>query len=97
MRVVALKRLRDFWERGHADAEGLLRAWYKVAEDANWSGFADVRRDFPSADQVGDKLIFNIRGNAYRLVVAVDYVRKGLLIKWLGTHAEYDRLDIEDL
>jgi mRNA interferase HigB len=92
--------LRQYVEQGYADALGPLRAWYRAAEGADWSNFADVRRDFPSADAVGDKLIFNIGGNKYRLIVRVSYRYRRLSLKWIGTHAEYDRLtrkEIEDL
>lgn len=97
MRVIALRRLRDFWEAGHADAEGPLRAWYAVSDRAEWQSFAEVRAELPMTDQVGDKLIFNIGGNKYRLIVAVDYGRHGLLVKWIGTHAEYDKLKVNEL
>jgi mRNA interferase HigB len=97
VRVIALKRLREFWKAGHADAEGPLRSWYRIAEKASWMHFAEVRQELPSADQVGDKLIFNIAGNKYRLIAVVDYARSGVLIKWIGTHAEYDRLDVQGL
>ena len=68
-----------------------MRAWFRVADQANWEKFADVRRDFPRADAVGDRIVFDVGGNRYRLVVRIDYVRKGVLIRWVGTHAEYDR------
>lgn len=61
---------------------------------AAWASFADVRADFPSVDQAGDRLIFNIGGNKYRLVCLVDYERHGLLVRFIGTHAEYDRIDV---
>ena len=91
-----MSRLRNFWER-HADAQMPLRAFCRVAEKANWETFADLRSSFPSADVVGDKVVFNIAGNRYRLVSLVDFQRKGVLIRWIGTHAEYDRLRIEEL
>jgi mRNA interferase HigB len=97
VRVVALRRLREFWEAGHADAEGPLRAWFRSVEKAAWTGYADVRAASSSVDQLGDKLIFNIGGNKDRLVVAVDYARSGVLVKWIGTHAEYDKLKVEEL
>ena len=91
-----MSRLRNFWER-HGDAQMPLRAFFRVAEKANWETFADLRSSFPSADVVGDKVVFNIAGNRYRLVSLVDFQRKGVLIRWIGTHAEYDRLRIEEL
>jgi mRNA interferase HigB len=97
VRVVALSRLREFWEAVHADAEGSLRAWYRTCERAEWSCFADVKHHFGSADIIGDKAVFNILGNRYRLVAAIDFVRKGVLVKWIGTHVEYDRLEVSEL
>lgn len=95
-----MSALRKFWEAGHADAQTPLRLWYRIADRADWSGFADVRRDFQSVDAVGDRLIFNIGGNKYRLIVRVGYPARDLYVRWIGTHAEYDRLnrrEIEDL
>lgn len=97
MRTLALRALREFWEGGHADAEHPLREWFRFAERADWSSFADLRRDYPSADQVGDKVIFNIKGNRYRLIVQVNYAYRIVLVKWVGTHAEYDRLTAQEI
>jgi mRNA interferase HigB len=84
-----------FWEPGHADTENPLRLWYRAADRADWGSFAEVRTDFASVDQVGDRLIFDIGGNKYRLIVAVDYRYRQLFVRWIGTHAEYDRLTSE--
>lgn len=92
MRTLAWKMLRDFGE-AHPEALPLLRDWYREAERADWAKFADVRADFPSVDQVGERLIFNIGANKFRLIVAIDYTDRVLLTKWVGTHAEYDRID----
>ncbi len=92
MRTISWATLRNFGAT-HEDALVPLRNWYRIAERADWSCFADVRADFPSADQLGERLIFNIKGNHYRLVVAVDYPDRVILVKWVGTHAEYDRID----
>jgi len=90
--------LRDFARSGHADAEVPLREWWKTAEKARWESMADVRRDFPSADLVGgEKLVFNIGGNKYRLVCLVHFGRPTLFVLWVGTHAEYDRINVRDL
>jgi len=92
MRVIAKRTLRAFWER-HADAEGALRAWHAEAKRANWKGPADVKRDYPSASVIaGDRLVFNIRGNRYRLIVAVRYEFQVVYIRFVGTHAEYDKV-----
>lgn len=86
-----------FWESGHGDAEQPLRYWFTVTERADWKMYADVKKDFPSADMVGNRAVFNIGGNKYRLVAVVNFESKYVLIKWVGTHAEYDRLSIEEL
>ena len=65
-------------------------AWYRVAKRAKWSSFEEVRRDFHSSDQVGSLLIFNLRGNAYRLIARVVYSTGRLYVKALLSHAEYD-------
>lgn len=97
MRVLALSTLRDYWESGHATAETPLRYWFAVTERASWSRFADIKQDFPATDWVGDKAIFNIGGNNYRFVAMVNFESKYVLVKWIGTHAEYDRLNLENL
>jgi mRNA interferase HigB len=75
----------------HDDARPSLEAWFKVARRATWRGLHEVRREFPSADQIGDVLVFNIKGNTYRLVTRVAYSRQRIWIKAFLTHAEYDR------
>lgn len=89
MRTISQKRLRRFWTK-RADAEGELRAWYRVAKKAKWERFADVRAVYSNVDRVGDCLIFNIRGNHYRLIVRVLYDWTLMLICTVLTHAEYD-------
>jgi mRNA interferase HigB len=91
VRVVSKKRLREFWT-AHANAEQPLKAWYKEAEKASWNQFDDIKACSPSADLVGDRIIFNVAGNNFRLIVIVDYVGHGVLIRWVGTHAEYNKL-----
>ena len=97
MRVLSLKPLREHWEMpGRADSEGPLKAWYSEAKKADWSGPADVKDFYRSASFVGDnRVIFNIGGNKYRLVVRINYGAKMVMIKFVGTHAEYDDIDSE--
>ena len=93
MRVISRKALREFWQR-HADAEAPLRAWFKEAETASWETPADVKLRYASASFLaGDRVVFNIKGNRYRLVVAVRYDLKIVFIRFVGTHPEYDRID----
>lgn len=77
----------------HVNAAQALWAWYDIARTAAWTSMADVRSNFPAADRVGDRIVFDIKGNSYRLIVAFDFTRHNLFIKFFGTHAEYDKVD----
>lgn len=93
MRIIAIKALRDCWER-HPDAEQALRAWYDEVSKARWTTPQDIKRRHASASFLaGNRVIFNIRGNEYRLVVAVAYRFEAVYIKFVGTHAQYDTID----
>jgi mRNA interferase HigB len=96
MQVLSLGPLREFWER-YPQAKGPLRSWYKIVSAANWTGPADVRATFGTADFVGDKrIIFDIGGNKYRIVARVVYDPfYRVMIKFVGTHDEYDRINPE--
>ena len=100
MRIIARKTLRDFVEslRGGKDQKAVksaLDAWFYEVQDANWKAPTDVTRSYANASIVGDRVVFNIKGNSYRLVVAVDYRRQIVFIKWLGPHAAYDKIDVK--
>lgn len=93
MRVIALGTLRDFW-RAHPDAELPLRSWYALASRAEWSSPQDIRSAYRTASFIaGNRVVFDIKGNRYRLVVAVHYDRKAMFIRFVGTHREYDQID----
>lgn len=94
MQIIALRTLRRFWER-HPQAETPIRIWYTVVSRAAWQGPADVKAEFGSAaDFIGDnRIIFDIGGNKYRLIVRVAYSYRRVLVKFIGTHAEYDRIN----
>ncbi|MBN9064881.1 MAG: addiction module toxin RelE [Rhizobiales bacterium 65-9] len=96
MQVIALRTLRLFWEK-HTAAEGSIRAWHAIARRAEWRGPADIKRMFGSTvDFVADnRVIFDLGGNKYRLVAHVSYAYGRVLVKFIGTHAEYDRIDAE--
>ncbi len=79
------------------NAQAPMENWYKLASKAEWTSFADVRSTFPSADLVGEKLVFNVGGNNYRIICFIRFSGQVLFIKWVGTHAEYDRLDLNRL
>lgn len=96
MQVIALRTLRQSWRR-HPQAEGPVRAWYAVASRAEWSGPADVKWQFgTTVDFIGDnRIVFDIGGNKYRLIVHVAYSFRRVLVKFIGTHTKYDKIDAE--
>ena len=90
-RVAGRNLLVAFMER-HADSVGPLQSWLKEAQTADWASPADLKRRYPAASILADqRVVFNVKGNRYRLVVAVAYKARVIRIVWLGTHAEYDR------
>lgn len=97
MRVIAKSTLRKFWEHpGHADAQGPLESWHDEAAQANWSSPQDIKAHYRHASICGNnRVVFNIAGNKYRLVVEMQY-RAGIAwVKFVGTHARYDMIDVE--
>ena len=93
MRIIALGTLRSFWKR-HPDAEVPLRAWYALASRADWKRPADIKDAYRNASFVANsRAVFNIKGNDYRLVVAVHYNRGLMFIRFVGTHRDYDAID----
>ena len=95
MRVIAVSALRAFWER-YPDAEQPLRAWYEEATIATWTQPADIKAQYRSASVLKNRrVVFNIKGNHYRLVVAVAYKLQIVYVKFIGTHKEYDAVDAE--
>lgn len=97
MRIISRKTLKEAWGK-YRDAEQPLRAWYREAEASTWANPEDVRVRYPTASVVGDeRIVFNIKGNAYRLVVAINYKAGIVFIKFFGTHAEYDKVDVAEV
>lgn len=93
MRVIALSALREFWAR-HPQAETPLRVWYAEAGRADWKSPADIKAAHRNASFLANsRVVFNIKGNDYRLVAAVHYNRGMMFVRFVGTHAEYDRID----
>ncbi|MBN2024672.1 MAG: type II toxin-antitoxin system HigB family toxin [Pirellulales bacterium] len=95
MHVISKKKLREFWKRW-PQAEEPLRAWYRIVDKASWESFADVRATFPRADLVGhldegSRIVFDVGGNKFRLVVVVFFAFGRVYIRHVLTHAEYDR------
>ncbi|MDX5422146.1 MAG: type II toxin-antitoxin system HigB family toxin [Hymenobacteraceae bacterium] len=93
MNVISIRAIHKFYEK-HAGAKQALLTWYKTVSKASWKDINELWEDYPSADLVGDsRVIFNIKGNHYRLVARVSFQYKNVLIKFVGTHAEYDKID----
>ena len=88
--VISYKRLRKFGEL-HADCHDALDNWFKVAKKAEWSNLVEVQSIFPKAEAVGNFTVFNIKGNHYRLIASIDYKKQLVFIKYILTHAEYDK------
>ena len=99
MRVIAKSTLKRFWERSaHDDAKGPLESWHEEASKANWTSPQTVKTQYASASICGNnRVVFNIGGNKYRLVVEIQY-RAGIAwVKFIGSHAQYDRIDVESV
>jgi mRNA interferase HigB len=95
MRIISRRRLREHWEKpGRGDSEAPLTDWYNIVRRAEWPDTAAVKAQFRSASFVGDRIVFNIAGNKYRLVVGIDYRYRTVYVKWVGTHREYDDIDV---
>ena len=103
MRIIARRTLREFVQRreGRKDRPALkaaLDAWFAEVSRATWASSADVKRHYATASIVNsDRIVFNIKGNDYRLVIAVDFEKAIVWIKWLGTHRDYDRIDVKEV
>ncbi|MCE2926676.1 MAG: type II toxin-antitoxin system HigB family toxin [Rickettsiales bacterium] len=99
MRIIARKTLKDFWEKsGRRDSEQPLKSWFEMVSKADWGRPADVKERFRSASFVGsNRVVFNIAGNKYRLVVAVNYAYRVVYIRFIGTHQQYDAIDVGEV
>jgi len=97
MRVIAKKILRDFWEK-HTDSEQQLKTWYKEASSAGWKSPNDIKNEYAKASIIGEnRVVFNICGNKYRLIVKINYKREWVFIRFIGTHSDYDSVDAKNI
>jgi len=95
MHVIARRTLREFWEK-HPDAEGPLRAWHDEATKARWQSPQDIRARYAHVSFLGDnRVVFNIGGNKERRIVVVRYRAGAVFVRFIGTHAEYDRVNAQ--
>ena len=103
MRIVARRTLREFvvslsGQRDQAAVATALDAWFHEVRKSHWKNAADVKRSYATASIVtAERIVFNIKGNAYRLVVAVDFEKSAVWIKWSGTHKDYDKIDVKEV
>ena len=103
MRVIARRTLREFLQsraghKDHAALKAALDAWFDEVRKAKWANSADVKRRYATASIVtADRIVFNIKGNDYRLVTSVDFEKGIVWIKWIGTHREYDKIDVREV
>ncbi len=99
MRVIAVSTLKSFWERAaHKDVEQALKAWVSEVQAASWRKPSDIKAQFSSASILkGRRVVFNIKGNSYRLVVAISYKLQLVFVKFVGTHVAYDAIDAETI
>jgi len=96
MRIIARRTLREFWD-ANADAEGALKAWFSEARSATWQTPNELKGQYANASILKDgRVVFNICGNKYRLLVWINYAAQIVLIKFIGTHEDYDELDLEE-
>lgn len=92
-RIIAKRTLREFWKK-HPDAEQYLKTWYETAKSSVWNSPNDVKETYANASVLKDsRAVFNIKGNTYRLIVKFNYERKWAFIRFIGTHAEYDKIN----
>ena len=99
MRIISRKMLRVFWQnRQYADAEQPLKAWFHEAGKADWANPAAIKASYRNASFVGgNRVVFNIAGNKYRLVVRVNYPYRTMYIRFVGTHRQYDAIDVTEV
>lgn len=99
MRIIAFRTLREFFEKSeYADSEPSLRAWYHDVKAAEWKSSNDLKQQYKSASIIGEgRVVFNIKGNVYRLIVAIDYEFQVIFIRFIGTHKQYDKIDVKTI
>lgn len=97
MRIISRKKLRDFWEE-NPETEQPLKAWFQIAKKSEWNNFNDIKAVFASASIVGnDRVVFNVKGNSYRLIVRILFKQKKMFIRFIGTHNDYNKIDVKNI
>ncbi|RLD22515.1 MAG: type II toxin-antitoxin system HigB family toxin [Bacteroidetes bacterium] len=97
IRIIAKKTLRLFWGK-HANSEQYLKTWYETTRNSKWNSPNDIKKVYAAASILpNNRVVFNIKGNTYRLIVKFNYQRQWAFIRFIGTHAEYDRIDAKTI
>ena len=97
MHIISRPALIKFWIK-HPDSETPLRVWFKKVEQSKWKNINELKADFPTADYVGNnRVVFDIKGNKYRIIVLVFFLGQKMFIRFIGTHAEYDKVDAKNV
>lgn len=97
MRIFAKSTLREFWEK-FPDSEQYLKTWYDTALSSDWKSPADVKQTYANASILRDsRVVFNIKGNSYRLVARFNYEKQWIFVRFIGTHKEYDKVDADTI
>ena len=99
MRIIAFRSLREFWEKPeYSDSEASLRSWYHDAKKSDWGNPNELKRQYKNASIIGEsRVVFNLKGNSYRLVVAIDYEFQVIFVRFIGTHQQYDKIDAKTI
>jgi len=99
MRIIAKSRLRKYWETlGNERSQTYLNGWYHFCQAQKWGTPQEVKNTLGNASIVGsNRVVFNIKGNDYRIVCAMDYARQAMFIKFVGTHKEYNKVNVEEV
>jgi mRNA interferase HigB len=99
MRIIAFRSIREFFEKPkYQDSEVSLRSWYHDAKRADWKNSNELKEQYRNASIIGnDRIVFNIKGNKYRLIVLIDYEYQVIFIRFIGTHKEYDLIDAKTI
>ncbi len=96
-RILTRRALKEFWEK-YPDSEQYLKTWYEITKVADWKSPNEIKKSYASASILkGNRVVFNIKGNKYRLIVKFNYQRQWAFIRFVGTHSEYDKIDAETI
>ncbi|MDR2205578.1 MAG: type II toxin-antitoxin system HigB family toxin [Flavobacteriaceae bacterium] len=96
-RIIAKRTLKEFWEI-HSDSEQYLKTWYDIAKNSDWKSPNDVKRFFANASILkNNRVVFNIKGNSYRLIVKFNYEKQWAFIRFISTHSDYDKIKADEI